>query len=213
MTPVQRTRPVIAACLAMAALAACKADGTKIDISSDDLARARAGEVVMIDFQADFSMPSDLDDEQRADIDRLRSIAGQYLDISDFEIEKQDFGVKIAIEGKIPLVTAQTGSQAPWFIAVSDFSSDMDRISLENGSDFDGLEAGMQDVNFMLTPDRAQPVKFRLSLGGQASVVVPAGRIDGAPVVLQRFDSVSDLSVDISGGIFDDTGAVILISR
>jgi hypothetical protein len=84
---------------------------------------------------------------------------------------------------------------------------------LRNGSDYDALESAINDVSFALAPDRAQPIKFDLKLDGMTMVLVPAGQVEGTPAVMEAFTEVERLKVLVGGGVFDDTGAVIMVGN
>ena len=44
-------------------------------------------------------------------------------------------------------------------------------------------------------------------------VLVPAGQVEGTPAVMEAFTEVERLKVLVGGGIFDDTGAVIMVGN
>ena len=93
-------------------LLGCKADSLEIKLSDKDIQSAIAGEAVAIDFEAEFSMLGELDDENKATLDQLLVLAEEFLSLDDFEIAKGDFGAKVLLEGSIPL-TANPEEESP----------------------------------------------------------------------------------------------------
>ena len=73
----------------------CKADSLEIKLSDEEIKAAIAGETVSIDFEAEFSMLGELDEENKATLDQLLILAEEFLVLEDFEIENGDFGAKI----------------------------------------------------------------------------------------------------------------------
>jgi hypothetical protein len=213
--PLQETKMKIAklALLAVMALAACKADDVTTKITKDDILAAQSGQTVMVDFTATFSMATELDDQQKQEIKQIQAIAESYVAVDDFSLDKSDYGATITIEGTLPFVSADVGSSAPWYLEISPYTSDLSMIALRNGSDYEALESAINDVSFALAPDRAQPVKFDLKLDGMTMVLVPAGQVEGTPAVMEAFTEVERLKVLVGGGIFDDTGAVIMVGN
>ena len=75
-------RPIFSA---TSLLLGCKADSLEIKLSDKDIQSAIAGEAVAIDFEAEFSMLGELDDENKATLDQLLVLAEEFLSLDDFE--------------------------------------------------------------------------------------------------------------------------------
>ena len=85
--------------IATSLLLGCKADSLEIKLSDKDIQSAIAGEAVAIDFEAEFSMLGELDDENKATLDQLLVLAEEFLSLDDFEIAKGDFGGQSSFRG------------------------------------------------------------------------------------------------------------------
>ncbi|MBT6530037.1 MAG: hypothetical protein HOK99_03895, partial [Betaproteobacteria bacterium] len=87
---------------ALCILSGCKADGVEIKLSGKDIASAIDGEEITVDFEAEFSLFGELDEETKATLDQLVTLSEDYLVLDDVEIVKDDFTTKVLIEGSMP---------------------------------------------------------------------------------------------------------------
>ncbi|MDA0360804.1 MAG: hypothetical protein O3A56_05715 [Proteobacteria bacterium] len=190
-------------------LLGCKADSLEIKLSDKDIQSAIAGKAVAIDFEAEFSMLGELDDENKATLDQLLVLAEEFLSLDDFEIAKGDFGAKVLLEGSIPL-TANPGEESPWYVSVSPYDSEFYIVQLKTGTKFDRLESAMSDINFLLSADPFHPVKYKFKAPG-STVIAPAVEIGGIIHLYYSEKIENRLTMNFSGGPFDSTGGGFLV--
>jgi|GEM_PF-611081 len=190
-----------------AVLAGCKADEVEIELDTRQLLAVADGDSVTTEFEAVFSNIGELDNEQRAQVDAVRSILEEYMTIDDFELETTDMGFEVTIEGEIPVLGVDRADDA-YYIAVRESPSlpGYHRISLETGDDFGRMEGEMSAINFMLTPDAFHPTKFRVD-GQSPSLLAPAAQVDGRSYLLYDAPLEDRLRVVQKGGAFDSVGA------
>lgn len=195
--------------IATSLLLGCKADSLEIKLSDKDIQSAIAGEAVAIDFEAEFSMLGELDDENKATLDQLLVLAEEFLSLDDFEIAKGDFGAKVFLEGSIPL-TANPEEESPWYVSVSPYDSEFYIVQLKTGIKFDRLESAMSDINFLLSADPFHPIKYKFKAPG-STVIAPAVEIGGITHLYYAKKIDNRLTMNFSGGPFDSTGGGFLV--
>ncbi len=195
----------------VAALAGCDADKLTVTLKTDEIRQAAMGEVSSVPFDAEFSLMSELDDEQRAELDQIIATVEDFMDIDDIELENTDMGINLLIEGELPLSATQVS--APWFVSVTESSvhADRYRIELANGTEFDRFQKALQGINFMLAPNAVQPVKYRVR--GDGSVLAPGVDIDGYTYLLYAGDIDRRLTMNFSGGPWASTSGGFFLSK
>ena len=189
-------------------LTGCKADGLEVKLSGKDIASAIDGEEVTVDFEAEFSLFGELDEETKATLDQLLTLSEEYLVLDDVEIVKDDFTTKVLIEGSMPL-TINGEEKSPWFIQISP-QGEFYSVQLTTGLRYERLAKDMGDINFLLSADAYHPVKFKLRAPG-AAVIAPAVEIDGTTHLYYSEVIEKKLTMNFSGGPFDNTGGGFLI--
>lgn len=190
-------------------IAGCKADSIEIKLSDADIQDAIDGEEVDVDFEAQFSLLGELDEEGRVDLDRLVSIVRGYVELEDVELESELMGVKVLVEGSIP-ISASELENSPWFIKVSQWDDEQLRVELATGSSFPELADLMGDVNFLLSADPYHPIKYKLKAKGSL-VTAPAVEINGRTYLLYRETVDKRITMNFSGGPYDNVGGGFLI--
>ena len=197
--------------ISVVALAGCNADQLEVNLKTDDLRDAAAGEQVTTSFEAEFSLMSELDDQQRAELDQMIATVEDFMDIEEVEVENSDFGINITVEGQMPISATQVA--APFYVSItnSDIFGDMYRVELANGSEFDRFQNAMQGINFMLAPNAVQPVKFKVR--GEGTVLAPAVEIDGYTYLFYAGDIERRLTMNFSGGPYENTSGGFLLSK
>ncbi|MDA3890018.1 MAG: hypothetical protein PF443_14740 [Allgaiera sp.] len=196
----------------VAALSACKADNASVSISDSDLSQAMAGRAVYVPFRARFSIPSTLDAEQRSEINQIKQLIAGFMQIDSVEIQRGDFSSSIVLTGKLPLAREGQYVAAPWYLAIgTPQEGGFVPLILSKGAKFAAMSGAVSNVSSLYAPDASQPLTFQLHLDGKYSVLVPAGWIQGVPQVHTLLPSVTDTSVEVRGGVFDDAGAEILL--
>jgi hypothetical protein len=187
----------------------CKADSLEIKLSDKDVQSAIAGEVVGIEFEAEFSMLGELDEENKAALDQLLVLAEEFLSLDDYEIEKGDFGAKVLLEGTIPLTT-NTEEESPWYVSVSPYDDEFYTVQLKTGIKFNRLESAMSDINFLLSADPYHPIKYKFKAPG-STVIAPAVEIGGITHLYYSEKIEKRITMNFSGGPFDSTGGGFLV--
>jgi len=197
--------------LGTALLFGCNADQLEVNLKTDDLRQAAVGEQLFASFEAEFSLVSELDEQQRSELDQMIATVEDFMVIDDVEIENSDFGINLIVEGEMPISSTQVAS--PFYVSVtnSDIFGDMYRVELGNGYEFERFQNAMQGINFMLAPNAIQPVKFKLR--GEGTVLAPAVEIDGYTYLFYAGDIDRRLTMNFSGGPFDNTSGGFLLSK
>ena len=188
-------------------LFACKAKELTIELKIDDAIAAANGDLNMVEFEAEFSTFGELDNEKRAQVEALENILAKYLEIDDFELETNDNGFEVLIEGEV-LITNDKNSDNAYFILVED-SNILDgykELRFMTGHNFASLKGEMGSINFMLAPDEFHPVKFKIK-GSDVEILAPAVEVDGVSHLLYKADLDGRLKLLFKGGIFEKTGA------
>jgi len=134
-------------------LTGCKADGLEVKLSGKDIASAIDGEEVTVDFEAEFSLFGELDEETKATLDQLLTLSEEYLVLDDVEIVKDDFTTKVLIEGSMPL-TINGEEKSPWFIQISP-KGEFYSVQLTTGLRYERLAKDMGDINFLLSASKS----------------------------------------------------------
>ena len=188
-------------------LFACKAKELTIDLKIDDAIAAANGDLDMVKFEAEFSTFGELDNEKRAQVEALENILAKYLEIDDFELETNDNGFEVLIEGEV-LITNDKNSDNAYFILVEDSNilEGYKELRFMTGHNFDSLKGEMGSINFMLAPDEFHPVKFKIK-GSDVEILAPAVEVDGISHLLYKADLDGRLKLLFKGGIFEKTGA------
>ena len=197
---------------AVLALAACKADEFEISLTLDDIAAAGAGTDRSVSFEMVFSNFGEIDAEQRTVLAKFEEIMSRHMDITGFEVEPEDEGFELFIEGTI-LITADPASTAPYFLHVSnaELFAGFTAVELRTGPDNGPMRSAMEDVNFMLAPDEFHPTQIRLS-GGEAALIAPAVIVDATPHAMYVGQIEEKLTLDFQEGVWDDTGLVFFVA-
>ncbi|HEV7293116.1 MAG TPA: hypothetical protein VGN79_12425 [Devosia sp.] len=215
-------RVVIVGAVAVA-LAACKADNVEIRVSTSDIQEALGGDDVTVPFVARFSMFSDLDEEQKAQLRAIEDIVERFLVVDDYQITSSDYTTDVTIEGELPIVVGDVGSGEDAFALYvspanveSSLSGFDQRVELGTGRAFSQMESQMQGINFMLAADAVHPVSYRLRNDAGSPVNILAGgvQIDGdshaiAALSLGDGDRTTML---FSGGPYDQVMGAFLMS-
>ena len=207
-------------------LIGCKADQIETSIKSEDLRQAIAGNPVSVEFQAELSLMADTEDEEtKMQIQSIGKIIKKYLSIEEFDITKGDFGFEIKIEGELPLVYSTgtkeiTSVESPWVMKVSDnrdvgiLSEFSHKLTFSTTSQFNAFSGELKDINFLLSPDKRQPMKFKLKTTGNDALHIFTGgvEVNGETRVLYEAHVEKQTSLTMQGGAYDSAEQVIYFS-
>jgi len=197
--------------LSTALLFGCNADQLEVNLKTEELREAATGTAMTTSFEAEFSLVSELDDQQRAELDQMIATVEDFMEIDDIEIQNSDFGITLTVEGQMPVSASEVA--APYYVSVteSDIFGDMYRVELANGYEFERFQNAMQGINFMLAPNAVQPVKFKVR--GEGTVLAPAVEIDGYTYLFYAGDIERRLTMNFSGGPYENTSGGFLLSK
>ena len=203
----------------------CKADLVEIEVKTKDLKEAIAGEQVELEFEAEFSLIAEYDDETKGQINALEQAIETYIPLEEFDVSEGDFGLTITIEGEIPLFYASTGEipkdiESPWALVISDnedggsLSGYPYKLTVVTTSRFSAFEGELQNINFMLSPDAFQPIKFKLRASGddQLKIFTGAVEVGGESRVVYESEVPKRMTLTMRGGVYDKTSQVIYFS-
>ncbi|QGG79679.1 hypothetical protein GH975_03485 [Litorivicinus lipolyticus] len=192
-------------------VAGCNSDSLEINVNAAHIVSSLDGSPAgQADFEAEFSLLGELDDEQRAQLDAIVSAVESMMDIDSVEIESGDFGPSLLIEGSIP-ISNDPNERSPWYLKTSQFDDGLVQVELATGQNFEPLKSQMEDINFMLTPAAYHSVKYKLK-GSRALVMAPAVEVDGVTHLFYRGALDKRLILNFNGGPFEQTGAGFVMS-
>ena len=197
-------------------LVGCKADEIELRISTKELLEVLQGGAEDIRFQAEFTLLAEYDDELKATITQIDRIANRHVEIEEFDVTSSDFGLKIELEGTIPLLfvgenSGQISSKSPWVVAVANnptrgtLKTFPHVLIFSASTSLQPFLAELQGVNFMLTPDKFQPVKFRLRNNADTSLrIFTAGvEVDNETRVVYESTVDGRTSLTMKGGVYN----------
>ena len=149
-------------------LLGCKADLVEIEVKTKDLKVAIAGDQAAVEFEAEFSLIAEYNDETKGQINALEETVRNYMSLEEFDVSEGDFGLTITIEGEISLLYAPDGNiprdiESPWALVISDnrdggsLSEYPYKLIVSTTSRFSAFGGELQNINFMLSPDEFNP--------------------------------------------------------
>ena len=204
-------------------LTGCKSDLVEVSLKTKDIKAAISGEVVMVEFETTFNLLAEYNEETKTEIDKMRVVAEKYFDLEEFEVVKQDFGIDIEIEGEIPLVYMQDASAesletSPWIIKIRNFNHSGSLksypyiISLATTSNFQSFVNLMEDINILVSPDKFQPVKFKLRPSGDDKLQIFTGGviINGSSFIVKEMEVSEKINLTMKEGSYIDNFAAFL---
>ena len=203
----------------------CQADLVEIEIKTKDLKEAIAGHQVALEFEGTFSLMAEYDDETKGQMDAIEETIENYIPIEEFDVSVGDFGLTITIEGELPLLYTATGEipkgvEAPWALVISDnkdggsLSGYPYKLVVATTARFSPFEGELQNINFMLSPDAYQPIRFKLKAGGEDELKIFTGAVEvgGESRVIYETEVPKRLTMIMKGGVYDRTSQVIYFS-
>ena len=120
-----------------------------------------------------------------------------------------------APDGKIP-----SNIESPWAIVISDnqdggsLSGYPYKLTIATTARFSAFEGELQNINFMLSPDELQPIKFKLrsSKDDQLKIFTGAVEVGGESRVVYETEISKRITLTMKGGVYDRTSQVIYFS-
>ena len=207
-------------------LAGCKADLIEIAIKSNEIKDALNGETLDIEFETNFNLIAELDDQTKMELEKIEVIASKYATIEDFDVtENEYFGLDIAIEGELPLLYSADGSiptsiSSPWVLLISDndiggvLSPFKYKLEFITTSTYDAFDGELQNINMLLTADKYQPVKIKLRNKDSSNFRIFTGAVegDGQSHATLETDVLDKISLTMKEGIYNKTNQVIFFN-
>jgi hypothetical protein len=207
-------------------LVGCKADLIEIAIKSNEIKDVLNGETLDIEFETNFSLMAELDDQTKMELERIEVIASKYATIEDFDVtENEYFGLDIAIEGELPLLYSADGSiptsiSSPWVLLISDnkhqgvLSEFQYKLEFTTTPSYDAFDGELQNINMLLTADKYQPVKFKLRNKDSSNFRIFTGAVegDGQSHATLETDVLDKISLTMKEGIYNKTNQVIFFN-
>ncbi len=198
------------------ALTGCKSDLIEITLKTKDIKAAISGESVMVEFETTFNLLAEYDEETKTEIARMKEVAENYFEIEEFEVVIKDFGIDIEIEGEIPLVyindaSAESSETSPWIIKIRNFNHSGSLknypyiISLSTTSHFQPFVNLMEDINILVTPDKFQPVKFKLRPSSDDKLQIFTGgvTINGTSFIVKEMEVAEKINLTMKEGSYE----------
>ena len=204
-------------------LISCKSELVELEISTDDILDVINGGNADIEFESVFSLISELDDETKMQLEKMEIVAEKYASIDDFDVTEGEYlGLSISVEGEIPMIYNSNGNinnaiSSPWVLLISDnnflgslsdYKYKLEFVTTPSYTAFDGE---LQNINFMLTADKFQPVKFKIKNkhDGTFEIFTGAVETDGESLTLLETIVEKRISLTMKEGIYNKTNQVI----
>lgn len=198
-------RIILLAAIAMLMMG-CKADELELRIDLTQLRSAAAGNEVATPFKAVFTDSRPLNTRQSAQVDDVWSALKEYVKITDFQRENVDGGLRVTVEGEVPVRTTRSADDA-WFVSFTE-STDFGgfhRVTLESGERFDALQETLASVNFALDLAEFHPTTIEIT-GRSSRLLAPAAVVEGESHLVYGGALDNQLRIRQSGGAFEHTG-------
>ena len=203
-------------------LISCKSELVELEISTDDILDVINGGNADIEFESVFSLISELDDETKMQLEKMEIVAEKYASIDDFDVTEGEYMVNISVEGEIPMIYNSNGSidssiTSPWVLLISDndFSGSLSnykyKLEFITTPSYAAFDGELQNINFMLTADEYQPVKFKIKNkhDGKFEIFTGAVETDGESLTLLETAVEKRISLTMKEGIYNKTNQVI----
>ena len=197
-------------------LTGCKSDLIEVNLKTKDIKEAISGEKVMVEFETTFSLLAEYDEETKSEIDKMKEVAENYFAIEEFEVVVKDFGIDIEIEGEIPLVymqdaSAESSETSPWIIKIRNFNHTGSLknypyiISLSTTNSFQSFANLIEDINILASPDKFQPVKFKLRPTGEDKLQIFTGgvTINGKSFIVREMEVSEKINLTMKEGSYE----------
>jgi len=180
-------------CVVAIALIGCRADQLLLAIDVKQLRSAAAGNEVVAEFKIIFSHPERLTTEQSAQVDEVWSALKQTIEISDFRRERVDDGLRVTIEGEIPIHTKES-AQSAYFISLTESAQQpgFHQVALQTGQEFRALRNALSAVNYAIDLKVFHPTVFALT--GQSERLL-------APIQAQSTEQEFDFDGPLNGRV------------
>ena len=204
-------------------ISGCKSELVEIEINTSDIFDVINGESTNVEFESVFSLISELDDETKMQLEKMEIVAEKYASIDDFDVTEGEYlGLSISVEGEIPMIYNSNGSinnaiSSPWVLLISDnnFSGSLSnykyKLEFITTPSYTAFDGELQNINFMLTADKFQPVKFKIKNkhDGTFEIFTGAVETDGESLTLLETIVEKRISLTMKEGIYNKTNQVI----
>ena len=207
---------ILFVCFFVFALTGCKSDLIEITIKTKDIKAAISGEAVMLEFETTFNLLAEYNEETKTEISKMRQVAEKYFEIEEFEVVIKDFGIDIEIEGEIPLVymndaSAESLETSPWIIKIRNFNHSGSLksypyiLSLATTSSFQSFVNLIEDINILVSPDKFQPVKYKLRPSGEDKLQIFTGGviINGSSFIVKEMELSEKINLTMKEGSYE----------
>jgi hypothetical protein len=194
------------------ALAACKAEKVDISLDAAMIQAAANGTAGEVEFEASVGERyTTVDPEKRAQIDAVQSLIQQFFPDADIELDIASDEYEIEVEGTLAISSGTPSSGAPWHVSATPATDGPGIIvQLLPSAAFPSFEAALQEINFMLGPDTAQPVEFRFT-ASSGTVIVGGAIVDGMPTGVARIPMTGQtVRMLFEEGIWDELSGTFL---
>ncbi len=207
-------------------LLSCKSELIEIEIETDDILDVINGDNKDIEFETTFSLISELDDETKMQLEQMEEIATRYASIDDFDVTEDEYmGINIAIEGEIPMIFSIDGNiessiTSPWVVLISEndqlgsLVNYKYKLEFKSTPSYSGFDGELQNINFMLSADEFQPVKFKIKnkLDSNFEIFTGAVETDGESFVVLETIVEKRISLTMKEGVYNRTNQVIFFN-
>lgn len=194
-------------------LAGCQAEDIEIEMTASELLAAFSGTDQSLEFEATVGEKyTKVDDEKRATIEQISQGLTEFFPDADIEIDIENDGYEIEIEGTITVSETAPATGAPYFVKVAEGPLPGSiLVTLEPSQTFANFKAELSDINFMLSPDEFQGAKFKVEGAGE-KILVFGAYVDGRPTTVAAYElSSQDIRLKVGDGIWKKTAAGFLL--
>ena len=208
--------------LLISSLLGCKANEVEVSISTKDIEKAILGENISVGFDATLGLMAENDEEMRRTMQRIAAVTENYLTLEEFELTTGDFGLNVDVEGEIPLIYVEDISQIknirePWALIImknekkGTLSSFPYSLKFSETNSFNAYSGELNEINIMLSPDKRQPIKFKIKNNSKVPLTLFSGgvEVNGEHFAIYETEVEKRISLTMQDGVYDNTAPLI----
>jgi len=200
------------AVLALAVLAACRAERVEVDLTTDAIVLAAAGNAQRVPFSAVVGeVDTAIDADKRALIASIESVLKRGFPDATVTADIREDQYWLTVTGDLALAAGPPASGAPWYIAARANPADGSiLVQLDITDTFGAFNADLDRLDAMIAADPYHPIRYRVS-GTGGTIVAGGAEVDGALVQAAVIPVAgAQVMLGFAGGPWDATGGGFL---
>ena len=194
----------------------CNPEIIDVKVSTKDIKDSISGETVSVSFKTSINILANINDI-KDELSKIESIAEEYLDLEEFDITENDFGIDLEIEGELPLIYAKdvtlNNMKSPWVIKIEDNNNQGSLknysyiLSLNTTPSYVNFNSLISGVNILANINKFQPIKLRLKVSSDDDLSIFTGGviIDGEGFVITERKVEKKITLIMKDGVYSKT--------